>query len=387
TGRTFTFTADGNDYIYNLPDNVNFEPDKVYAFTFTLESSGDTQASPDDMTNCYMVIPGETLEFPVSRAYKHEDGSFTTTLRATDENYTGEFKAKVVWDDAGVINGTPTVTGSGNTAVVSVQTKSTAGNAVVKIYKKDDSSETPVWSYHIWVTGYTGSETWPNNGFTFMDRNLGATEAALSLAGRGLFYQWGRKDPFPGGKSGTAGYAALDKFFGMPTAGSPSTVNVSSDDNAAAIVESIQKPTTFFINKNTTYYNWLPAPDNMLWNTSENKKTIYDPCPAGWRVPVHVNNSVSDANSPWAGVSGQSFSFGDTSGVNWGTNALYPAAGYRNYSSGFPSDIGTSGDYWSASPSSSSSNGASNLYFFSGYVFVSPSEYRAYGHSVRCVKE
>jgi hypothetical protein len=67
TGRTFMFTADGKSFTYKLPDDVDFESDKVYAFTFTLESSGVTQTE-DGVSNCFMVKPGNTLEFPVSRA-------------------------------------------------------------------------------------------------------------------------------------------------------------------------------------------------------------------------------------------------------------------------------------------------------------------------------
>jgi hypothetical protein len=392
-GRTFTFTAGGKTFTYALDNSVAFEPGKVYTFTFTLKSSGVAQTS-DGMTNCYMVKPGNTLKFPVSRAYTYNGANFTTTLH-TGGAHTGAFTANVIWDDNSVINGTPGVSGSGNTAEVSVNTNSgKTGNAVVGIYKSGDNT-TPVWSYHIWVTGYdpdNGGATWTNPKqtkatYTFMDRNLGATEAVNNLAGRGLFYQWGRKDPFPGGEAGTAGYAALDKFFGMTDAGSTSTVTVSSDDNAAAIVESIQKPTTFFIVKNRTYLNWLPALDNKLWNTSENKKTIYDPCPAGWRVPIYVNNSTSNANSPWAGVSDQSFSSGDTGGVNWGSDALYPAAGYRYGASGAIINSGSNGSCWSASPSSDVSYHASHLYFYSGSVYVSNSYSRTFGLSVRCSQE
>jgi uncharacterized protein (TIGR02145 family) len=306
--------------------------------------------------------------------------------------YTGEFTADVVWEDADVINGTPTVSGFGNAAKVTVTTNNSQGNAVVAIRKGSDI----VWSYHIWVTNYDGTTTWTNpnqtaHTFTFMDRNLGATEAANSLAGRGLFYQWGRKDPFPGGKSGTAGYAALSKVSGLGSAGT-----VSSDNNAGAIVESIQKPTTFYRDK--TNGNWLPESperDNFLWSTdgtASGQKRIYDPCPSGWRVPARTSiTSTSDDYSPWKGVADPTSwsSSSDTGGVtNWGTNAKYPAAGYRIGSSGSISTEGSGGVYWSASPFSSSSNYASGLYFHSsGYINRSYSNNRAYGFSVRCAQE
>jgi hypothetical protein len=79
---------------------------------------------------------------------------------------------------------------------------------------KKDGTDEIVWSYHIWVTGYdpkASDATYPNpynrnnNGkrFVFMDRNLGAKEEGQTYLDNdannnaGLYYQWGRKDPFP----------------------------------------------------------------------------------------------------------------------------------------------------------------------------------------------
>ena len=202
-----------------------------------------------------------------------------------------------------------------------------------------------------------------------MDRNLGATEAALSLKGRGLFYQWGRKDPFPGKKEGTAGYAALSSF------------NYASA--GVSIVQSIQNPVTFYYCDHNNY-DWLSPYKYNLWNASDTK-TIYDPCPEGWRVPANG----SSLSSPWKGVSASSWTEGsDTGGANWGTNALYPAAGHRNYRGSSINDKGSYGYYWSASPYNNTSNGASSLYFnFGGGIDWSDFAYRAHGFSVRCARE
>jgi uncharacterized protein (TIGR02145 family) len=193
-----------------------------------------------------------------------------------------------------------------------------------------------------------------------------------------------------------AGYAELSKFYGIDQSGAGSTtaVTVSSSDNAGAIVESIQKPTTFYRDKNTTEYSWLPARDNYLWSTNgiaSGSKTIYDPCPSGWRVPARVAISESDDDSPWKGVAAPTSwsSSSDTNGVtNWGDNAKYPAAGYRYYKSGSINDGGVRGVYWSASPYSSSSFFASYLYvYYGGGIYRSYNNNRAYGFSVRCVQE
>ena len=66
---------------------------------------------------------------------------------------------------------------------------------------------------------------------------------------------------------------------------------------------------------------------------------------------------------------------------------MYPAAGYRDYSSGSVESVGANGVYWNASPYSRGSNYASYMDFGSVYVHVNTSYFRAYGFSVRCVKE
>ncbi|MDR0745513.1 MAG: fibrobacter succinogenes major paralogous domain-containing protein, partial [Mediterranea sp.] len=202
--------------------------------------------------------------------------------------------------------------------------------------------------------------------------------------GTGLFYQWGRKDPFPAtGKSGDQ--QAVGSFTAVATSSTNGT-----------IVNTIQNPSVFLTAGPSSDYDWLyAARDSTLWGHSADHsapKTIYDPCPAGWRVPV---NSVGDSNdtSLWYGFAKDdtttpanivdSFSYG----YNWGDNALYPAAESHGYSSGTLSGIGTLGRYWSASPYSSSSNYASDLYFRNGTVSVSSNGNRAFGCSVRCVKE
>lgn len=62
---------------------------------------------------------------------------------------------------------------------------------------------------------------------------------------------------------------------------------------------------------------------------------------------------------------------------------LIPAAGYRNNSSGALNNVGSNGNYWSASPNSS--NGY-NLNFNSNNVNPSNNNNRANGFSVRCVQ-
>jgi uncharacterized protein (TIGR02145 family) len=64
-----------------------------------------------------------------------------------------------------------------------------------------------------------------------------------------------------------------------------------------------------------------------------------------------------------------------------------PAAGLRSLSSGKLAYTSSFGYYWSSSPSYGGNNYAGSLYFYSGNVYPLYFNNRAYGFSVRCVRD
>ena len=138
-----------------------------------------------------------------------------------------------------------------------------------------------------------------------------------------------------------------------------------------------------------TFYTNMSLPDGS-W---ESTKTVYDPCPAGWRVPEGGDNGV------WAKALGSSayvsLSFDYSKrGINFaGTYGeaeciWYPISGYRYGSGGGLNEVHRSGYYWSYSPIESYSNNAYHLYFNdNGNVYPSSYNYRANGFPVRCLQE
>jgi len=258
------------------------------------------------------------------------------------------------------------------------------GNAVVAA---KDADGVILWSWHIWLTDAPQAQRY-NDAGTMMDRNLGAVSATPGDVGAlGLLYQWGRKDPFLGSSS-IKSNATAKSTISWPSA-------VSSDSYKGTINYTIANPTTFiyvdYLNtKNSDwYYTGSESTDNTRWTTSDKAKSIYDPCPAGWRVPDGGKNGI------WLkalGGTSSSFDkcFDDVNyGVNFGNgwDVWYPASGYRDYYDGILDGVGTSGDYWSASPS--------DYYayvlcfdFDLGHVYTwSSYRRRAYGLSVRCLQE
>ena len=257
------------------------------------------------------------------------------------------------------------------------------GNAVIAA--KDASGEI-LWSWHIWFTDQPQGQVYYNNAGIMMDRNLGATSATPGDVGAlGLLYQWGRKDPFLGSASISSSIMA-ESTIAWPSA-------VSSNSSNGTIEYATAHPTTFITQDDNYdwYYIGSSSTDNTRWTTSESSKSIYDPCPVGWRVPDGDDNGV------WSKALGSSYFDGESlyDSTNEGMNfsgvfgsdqtIWYPASGYRASSGGRLGLVGNYGDYWSASPSS---NRAYILAFYHfGNVYPSHSDFRAYGFSVRCLQE
>ncbi len=250
-----------------------------------------------------------------------------------------------------------------------------SGNAVIAA---KDGDGAVLWSWHIWVPETaieTGTSSLLDKGL--MDRNLGAlvaasTTAAASVESFGLLYQWGRKDPFTGA-------GAVGSGDGATVAGQAATVATGT----ISLSQSIQNPTLL---GHTNNGDWLDTADNTLW--SDDTKTLYDPCPAGYRVPAR-----DQAQPMWSS---------DLSAVSgWGTNVsqywfkmgspavVFPLSGYRDdYEVGSLSHAGDRAVLWSASNSGDAKGSALHVRpsvatFTNGLGTAAKSR----AASVRCVTE
>ena len=330
---------------------------------------------------------GSANSYIVSSSGSYE---FSTVKGGSGESVGAVISAEVLWETFGT-NVTPNVGDlvkytAYSDGFITFQTADTfkEGNAVIAA---KDASGNILWSWHIWLTDEPEGQEYYNYAGTMMDRNLGATSATPSDGGAlGLLYQWGRKDPFLGSSS-IGSYVRAKSTITWPSA-------VKSNSSNGTIEYATAHPTTFITYNDSNddwYYTGSESTDNTRWTTSEITKSIYDPCPSGWRVPDGGNYGV------WSKSLGSSSYFDDPSlydspniGFNFSgkfgsaSTIWYPVSGYYNLS-GYLSEVEYYGGYyWSASPNQNKAYCGS---FYGGHVYPSKYSYRAYGYSVRCVRE
>ena len=339
-----------------------------------IDLSAYTDLSAEGTANCYMISAAGKYKF------KAVQGNSDVTVGNVK-------KTEVLWETFGTdvmpnVGDLITETGYKN-GYVYFSTPETFANGNASIAVRN-SKDVILWSWHIWCTeeGWI-DHVYANNAGTMMDRNLGATSATPGDVGAlGLLYQWGRKDPFMGScaKEGTTLATSTGSWT---TIESSQTVDYAEENPMTYIGSASGEWCTGTVANESDYTKrWM-----------ESKKTMYDPCPVGYRVPKGGNDGF------WATALGTSSSTSTgtkwdstNSGRHWTladgmTAAWYPAVGCRSYNSGVLNLVDSNGYYWSASPSPSDRRRAYYLNFYNGNVDPAYNQDRSRGHSVRCVKE
>ena len=195
--------------------------------------------------------------------------------------------------------------------------KNAKGNAVVKLMAEDGTVR---WSYHFWMTN-TGAAL-PDvtiGGLTFMDRNVGAIANTAPVDGEsdaaGMFYQWGRKDPFPSPTNLKTTNGVISEVY-------PSgAVKLTVAQSGVTLQKAIENPATFYWgNNNVGAEDWCSTQNDGFWNTAE--KTNVDPCPYGYVVPDQSQlQTMIDAYS-------KSASYGNILKCDDGTENYISSAGW-----------------------------------------------------------
>ena len=243
----------------------------------------------------------------------------------------------VVLKDGYIYFKTPDVFVSGNAVIAAFAEEGLTYANITVDENRLLSNATILWSWNIWAAeGYDiEADAFTAGDFTIMGRNIGAAvgkteiESCTTASERnyvaasaiGNYYQWGNKNPYPSisdyagqspkmvvtptytsilalKESYNGSASMLDQMFGQAAGyildfGTYLTDGDRTPANMVAYTESV--PYKYMKNTKSTYgYSWAGNigssalaslwGDATLDNPSDHVKTIYDPCPAGWKV-------------------------------------------------------------------------------------------------------
>lgn len=301
------------------------------------------------------------------------------------------------------------------------------GNAVIGLFASDAPDAEALWSWHIWITDrsneelqqlaetyrlYPAYETVYGTGSTrMMDRNLGAIykgESDYARSFRAPLYQWGRKDPFPWGitvyDQQSVPHRYITTWKPVQSTGVPGQYAGYTGNTRYATAH----PDLFIATVDATSYDWYygggkgSGPEyrnNELWGNptgytvgQHTVKTLFDPCPPGWKMPhpyvfsafTRTGQNV-EVSSGEANVTG-TFRQGWNLLYDGSATTFFPGVGYRF------DEFGTfffapSGYYWTSSPAQPDTFGGWAFGMTSVEIETYISDPRGFGLPVRCMRD
>ncbi|WP_353121975.1 fimbrial protein [Dysgonomonas capnocytophagoides] len=345
-------------------------------------------------SNCYMVKPGSApILIPILRAEEGVPGSLSRR---------NNFEAEYIWTDnangigkSGSSVKSAKAYGKSRKALLWVEPGPIEGNTVIAVKNNDDNKIK--WSWHMWVTNYEPSGD-------IMDRNLGALAEGSGTNNNdwwnshGLFYQWGRKDPFPyfyekRFDNGTYSQTLIYNANG----GTPEKV---SFDIFSDLATSVENPILFSRNHDTdSSLRWFGSDGASSWNKN-NKKSVYDPSPQGWRVMIDHTRLDAGMFAPNTRTWNTNYLTFQLPYLQTGYDAgritysnldggFYPGAGGvffgKNSKEVVHNDTAGIGYYWTATSSGTSMAEVTKMSvgeYTTGYASS-----RSNAFSIRCIKE
>lgn len=214
-----------------------------------------------------------------------------------------------------------------------------SGNALIGAF---DAANNLLWSWHVWVSDFDPEQEavlW--NGYTVMDRHLGALAVTTEsnddiLKGYGMYYQWGRKDPFWG-----------PAFYNASKGTSATVYDGESNSVYMKMIPSSEGGTYAYTNANPTHFitsankneGWCSEMTNDVKGWNGSSKSENDPCPAGWRVaPTEAFAGLSIADDLTVDGATYANQYGWTL-TNGADEAFCFAAGRRVYADGFIQNV------------------------------------------------
>ena len=358
--------------------------------------TGATNLSALGTANCYMASTGASYVFDASiKGNGLGDGNSEYIDKhglLLDEGVAAELLWEAVFDadktrSRDVIDGEPVY----RNGRIWFTTGREQGNAVIAL--RDFSGEI-VWSWHIWMAQAPAEQT--VNGRTFLDRNVGATEFDGALVGSlGVYFQWGRKDPFIGANRIQKNYTDEYEGVGFQTTGDNGFTALFLYNDALCegfkfvnkemdMSMSIANPTVFYGVYNSGGWKGSNSEVEDYWGGASGTKTNNDPCPAGYRVPTfdEINGFIKDIDTnktAQENVSDQSYGRKYTVGDQ---TFMFPGSALRVWSAKmrYPGRVTF---FWSSTISPTTEKKALDFY---DYRWNTNADNTCCAMAVRCIK-
>lgn len=335
TTTTLKTTYDGDQ---TLKENTpRGSADSPYDLSTHDENGSDI---PQTTANCYVVSAAGTYQLPLVYGNALKNGSENRVAYQGCKDYlnrtisspriTGADDAVLVWSDGFFMFKDIHLDASKQNLVFTIDPDyMQQANAVLAVR---DANNRIMWSWHIWVTErpvYTKIHTLQDlfnssNTYVLMQCNLGWVDGKMvyynqrdltfrfTQAGSGktaelkvrqegatfdykdvgsTYYQWGRKDPLVALKNWDS-YRYED--YRLHETGDPDYV-YRYETGPTDIGNAIQHPNVFYTRGTTGGADWNNEHITTLWNadadggtleSTTSVKTIYDPSPRGFKVPI-----------------------------------------------------------------------------------------------------
>lgn len=289
--------------------------------------------------NCYVVNAAGTYKLPLVYGNALKDGRYNESAvnddfrdyqnnKITQEWINDAYDATLVWSDGFYMFKDIKLSDDKKYLIFTIDPKYLQqANAVLAAR---DENGVIMWSWHIWVTehdvlddtytvhGYGNDNStyglmkwnlgWVDNKqvyynqrefeIKFTQERSGNTEdLTVTQVGTvfdykdvgSTYYQWGRKDPLVALKN----WDQIGANEYRPHQVGKENYSYRTEAKRVSIGESIRHPNIYYVRNGTG--NWNSNPVGTLWNNQSNggtiedvssTKTIYDPSPRGFQVPV-----------------------------------------------------------------------------------------------------
>ena len=416
-----------NSYLISAPGHYRIP----LVYGNAIKNGNDNQSSY--ISNA--PIGPSTNERYILRNFKNHFGTNITNPWIEKNN--GGYRLnqpKIVWaDEKDLVTSLSLAHDASDNAYLDFEVKATdikSGNVVVGVY----AGGVAAWSWHLWfapkdalstitVTNYQGKNynftketlgwkptVWSSstydkprtvkvkveqtiaNGGVKQVTVINITQnPGIKKEGISTLYQFGRKDAFPGMDETKLPQGSINK-------------NVTDQ---MSITNGIRYPQNFYTEhignwyRDYPYYNLWSA-DNIAISYNDNAvvKTVYDPCPVGFKMPAgnaftgftsNGQHQTSAANINADGTADSQDKFDAAHGHNFWTNSsknttiFFPPTGCRNTKTGSLGQVNEGGYYWSAA-----SYGNTSAYYltFNWNLVIPLFRFsRSHGAAVRPVSE